>query len=418
MRVIRKMRGYFYKTPIILTILVTLAISFVLGMVGWIANMLQGISYFTLENAVGIMIGASPLVLSTVLTVENVLLLFRKSRPGQENRAIKGWEVAAIVVGGSFSFLYLGIMDIQPKDWHVQLYNGELHTPIATGSFLTIGAVTGLGVLGYGILRFFSLEKLPPLLAVLCISALYLGMAVALLWCLQVFQTAGRSTLLLCVFPFNCIVIAIRTIQQVVRQQVYRTGTVSKKYVHLARLLERTANWPWLAFLAALPLLGIVVAVLLLFGQEPDSFIKAWTETANWNFSQKVAPPNLVKDEHYLCTVAAGGHPKVVKPLRTGKRHGHEVIVNRQLEIANAFEQLLEERLPRFHRVVRTTYDTVGYPIARHIRSPYMADAVYFLMKPLEWLFLIVLYLFDAKPENRIAVQYPHSDPYGAVESE
>lgn len=31
-------------------------------------------------------------------------------------------------------------------------------------------------------------------------------------------------------------------------------------------------------------------------------------------------------------------------------------------------------------------------------------------MKPLEWLFLIVLYSVDTKPENRIAIQYPHTD--------
>ena len=36
---------------------------------------------------------------------------------------------------------------------------------------------------------------------------------------------------------------------------------------------------------------------------------------------------------------------------------------------------------------------------------------VYIIMKPLEWLFLLVLYLFDTKPENRIATQYPHSAP-------
>ena len=113
-------------------------------------------------------------------------------------------------------------------------------------------------------------------------------------------------------------------------------------------------------------------------------------------------------DEHYLCTVAAGGHKKVVKPLRTGKRHGHQVLVNRQLCIANAFEQLLEEHIPRFHRAVRGLYDKTGYPIAKHIRSPYLADGIYFFMKPLEWIFLLVLYLCDPEPENRIAVQYPH----------
>ena len=40
------------------------------------------------------------------------------------------------------------------------------------------------------------------------------------------------------------------------------------------------------------------------------------------------------------------------------------------------------------------------------IRSRYTADVIYFLMKPLEWLFLIVLYLTDVNPEDRIAVQY------------
>lgn len=158
-----------------------------------------------------------------------------------------------------------------------------------------------------------------------------------------------------------------------------------------------------------MPLLGILIAVLTLFGQAPDSIIQAWTETSDWTLSQQVAPQNIHMDMHYLCTVAAGGHKKVVKPLRVGKRHGHRVLVNRQLCIANAFEQLLEERIPRIHRVIRNSYDKYGYPIAKHIRSPYAADLVWFLMKPLEWFFLIVLYLFDRKPENRIAVQYPHA---------
>ena len=111
-------------------------------------------------------------------------------------------------------------------------------------------------------------------------------------------------------------------------------------------------------------------------------------------------------DEHYLCTVAAGGHRRVVKPLRLGIRHGHRVIVNRQLCVANAFEQVLEERTPRFHRAVRNFYDRYGFPIARLIHSKYIADLVYFIMKPLEWVFLLVLYLTCTDPENRIAVQY------------
>ena len=150
----------------------------------------------------------------------------------------------------------------------------------------------------------------------------------------------------------------------------------------------------------------MIVVILLLFGQKPDSVIRAFTETADWTLSTKVAPPEVMVDAHYLCTVALRGHEKLVRPTRMGLRRGERIVVNRQLCVANAFEQLLEERTPRFHRAVRKFYDTYGYPVSRHIRTPLAADAVYLIMKPLEWLFVAVLYLFDAKPEDRIARQY------------
>lgn len=179
------------------------------------------------------------------------------------------------------------------------------------------------------------------------------------------------------------------------------------KYLEwLNRRLEHSAVWPAAAFLFMWPMLAVIICILILFGQRPDSAIRAWTETSDWNLSQKIASQNIFYDEHYLCTVAAGGHRKVVKPIRMGVRHGHPVIVNRQLCVANAFEQILEERVPKLHRNVRFFYDRYGFPVAKLIRSPYIADIVYFLMKPLEWGFLLVIYMTDVKPEDRIAVQY------------
>ena len=81
-------------------------------------------------------------------------------------------------------------------------------------------------------------------------------------------------------------------------------------------------------------------------------------------------------------------------------------MVNRQLCVANAFEQILMEKAPSRHRRVRHFYDTYGYPLSRHITGPWQADLVYLLMKPLEWVFLGALYLLDEKPENRICGQY------------
>ena len=49
---------------------------------------------------------------------------------------------------------------------------------------------------------------------------------------------------------------------------------------------------------------------------------------------------------------------------------------------------------------------TPGLPIAKLMKSPYVSDFVYLMMKPLEWLFVIVLYVFDNNPERRIATQY------------
>ena len=102
---------------------------------------------------------------------------------------------------------------------------------------------------------------------------------------------------------------------------------------------------------------------------------------------------------------------KIVKPLRLGTRRNETIIVNRQLCIANAFEELIQEKTPRFHRWIRAFYDTYGYPLSRKITTPVIADIIYILMKPLEWAFLIFLYAFDLRPEQRIARQYIYNEP-------
>lgn len=396
--------------PILTTLMLSFVLSCIFGIILWIITIISNSSIYHYLDILPVLLIFLLFMLPIVFTIQNVIFLFSKPRTDRKEKAIKRWEVALIVIGGYFSILYLSLTNIVLKDWNVQLYNHEIHTPIATKSFLTMGIIALVAALGYVILRFFPLVKLPPLFAVLCISALYLGSAECILWCVQIFNVSDFNMFILCLFPFNCILIAIRTIKYIVHQKNCENESAIYKYKSIVKLLNNTDNWPWIAFIAAIPLFGIIVAILLLFGQEPDSFIKAWTHTADWNMSQKVAPQNLFRDEHYLCTVAAGGHRAIVKPIRSGKRHGHRVIVNRQLCIANAFEQLLEERTPNFHHFVRAIYDKIGYPIAKHIKSPYIADVIYFIMKPLEWIFLFFLYLFDTKPENRIAVQYPHSD--------
>ena len=161
-----------------------------------------------------------------------------------------------------------------------------------------------------------------------------------------------------------------------------------------------------LIFLCLFVMIALLEVIFIIIGQGADGRVKAFTDTADWTFSKQIPPPPKEHEGHYLCTVAAGGHERVVKPLRYGVRCGKKIIVNRQLCIANAFEDYIMEKFPKFHKLIRSVYDTYGYPVSRHIISPERADAVYILMKPLEWMFLIFLYLFDVKPEERIRRQY------------
>lgn len=170
---------------------------------------------------------------------------------------------------------------------------------------------------------------------------------------------------------------------------------------------------------ASLPVLALLACVLLLFGQKPDSFVRAFTDTYKHGFSQlDYMCENVSCGGHFLCSVAAKGHPGIVKPERLGVRGGALIMCNRQLLVSNAFEELLEEKMPRLHRLIRRQYNKVGNMIYKHygvFNRKGVADFVYVLMKPAEWIFLIVLYLSDRNPENRIARQYLDTDARNAI---
>lgn len=356
-------------------------------------------------------------------------------------------DVVGTALGIFYSLFYLSVVDevVFGADWQEQLVNRQMHTPIYTGSLPAVIVIAAVAAAGYLVVNFIPLKKMPPLATVLGMAAMYLGTAESIFWGIQVVK--DPTDILLLLLPIYCVLVTARTVRcKMWEWQEMRAGipggdagqemadgtgqernfeeeTGSEGFREGAcvgahkqhgdgilttcnRVLSNAAHWPVLAFAFMWPLLGLLIGILLLFGQRPDAVIRAFTETSDWNLSKQVAPQNIYYDEHYLCTVAAGGHEKVVKPKRLGLRHGHQVIVNRQLCVANAFEQVLEERTPRFHRAVRHFYDTCGFPVARLIRSKYTADIIYFLMKPLEWMFLVVLYLTDVNPENRIAIQY------------
>lgn len=286
---------------------------------------------------------------------------------------------------------------------------GEIvyHAPIASWSLPTVLTILFLGIISYLILRLHK-KNLPPLVAIILLSSTVICSIYMLVFLIQVlFAHVGINELLLTVFPINYILCSIKLqidiIHRYKKEQQYSNKILNK----ILSIIYSTEKWPILSLVMAIPVLTIMICILILFGQRPDEMIRAFFETSDWNLSKFEHQQIPVSHTgHYLCTVSLKGHEKLVKPTRVGIRYGNKIIVNRQLCIANAFEDLIKERTPRFHHFIRSIYDKYGYPLSKHINKPWQADLTYIIMKPLEWIFLVTLYLFDVKPENRIAVQY------------
>ncbi len=133
-------------------------------------------------------------------------------------------------------------------------------------------------------------------------------------------------------------------------------------------------------------------------------YLHAFTGTCGWTLSQMVPPE---QDCHYLCTVAAQGSPTLVRPLRLGRRRGQVIVVNRQLAVANAFEDLLHERWPRFGRLARRVYDALARDVSRLLCLRGVANGIYVLMLPAQVGFELFLLAFDpGDPEERIDRMY------------
>ena len=209
-------------------------------------------------------------------------------------------KAITMIVGSCFMFIFLasGFANIKYKDWNESIFHFEIHTPIATEMMLTICIFILVAILGYLILRFAKINKLSPLALVLAMSALYIGVIVAGLWICQVFKMSIEN-LILILFPLNVIVIFIKVIKDVIikwnsEYKDKRRVLKDNKLINLCnKILNNSLNWPWLALIFMVPLLGILIGILALFGQAPDSVIRAFTETAEWNLSTKIPAQSL-----------------------------------------------------------------------------------------------------------------------------
>ncbi len=345
-----------------------------------------------------------------VLTFANVSKFFVKTKLPEIALDIFGCFAGLFMV-----FMLCGALSITDADYDTAVYPFEHHSPLHSEYGVIVWIIILMGYLGLLILGIFKPEKLSPIISAVSIGFTLLGIMTGGLIYLQLiknFLGGGEiAYLFLLLYYVNVILLAVRRIRFHIKEHVrlvnerdtvFRTSFGAWLY----KVMSKVSSMTLFCFALIFPIAVIFEILFIICGQGADGFIKAFTMTADWTFSTQIPPPPLDYEGHYLCTVASGGHKKLVKPLRFGIRHGDKIIVNRQLLTANAFEDLIMEKMPKFHKFIRGVYDKYGYPISKHITTPFRADIVYIVMKPLELLFVFVLYLCDTHPENRIAVQY------------
>jgi hypothetical protein len=351
-----------------------------------------------------------PLLLTTI----NILNLFKK-HPIKENLCDK----CTMILGSIYSIILL-LTILKGKDYQEPLVHAgtdsSIHSPIASWHLPTIAFIMLISVVGFLILQSLK-DKLPPLIAAICLSFIYIGNLLGLFYAIQLSNNLTATLELpgavffAILFPINYFLCSIRLIKKTIKTQIDYINSQGFKYNNFIiskckKLLSSSTGWLIFTFILMVPVLCIILIILILFGQQPDAIIKAFTETSDWTLSKQISPPPIEYDGHYLCTVSLRGHKELVKPTRYGIRHKNKIVVNRQLCVANAFEDYIKEKLPKSHHFIRYIYDKYGYPLSNHIDTSIKADVVYILMKPLEYFFVIFLYTFDKNPENRIATQY------------
>ena len=124
--------------------------------------------------------------------------------------------------------------------------------------------------------------------------------------------------------------------------------------------------------------IGLKAYLGALFGSLPF-----WIASAVWSKNIYASLPET-SSRCFIVTAAGRGHRKLVGPslaIQHGERWVH---ANHQLITLWQFEKLWRSHAPHSHGCFRGVYNRLGPVIARQIRSPWLADAAYLAIKPVE----------------------------------
>jgi len=336
-------------------------------------------------------------------------MIFASMHLGKEHKI-------SVFFGSAFMFLFRTLFIILFPLVYLLVFDkpdnnccGDTATFASDGK-LSIYILVGISIASYFI-AIYKYNIFPPIIEIALNTLLIIGFILSILIHIHIFKEWDFIASVFCIPISIFFVNALRKRHKLLIEYLEDNKIKPEsKYDKQAWGILTSDNKFLYFILLCFPALFLIASAMLLFGQKPDAMIRAFTDTYKHSFSQlDYMCENVKCGEHYLCSVAANGHRDIVKPVRYGERLGKRIICNRQLLVSNAFEELIWQKVPRLHKLIRNNYDKIGDLIHKHygiFNNKYISDIVYYLMKPLEWMFLSVLYCFDKNPENRIASQY------------
>lgn len=146
-RHIKKLWHSFLKYPILTTLLFCGAAALVFAV---IYALVCGSNDFDLV----VLLCVSIVFLPFVLTAENILLLTNKKRLTYKSIFMSLWELLSIAAGVYYTVTLAPLKNILFKDWYVQLYNNQKHSPVSSEHTLTLAVLFAVAVIGHICLRF------------------------------------------------------------------------------------------------------------------------------------------------------------------------------------------------------------------------------------------------------------------------
>lgn len=115
------------------------------------------------------------------------------------------------------------------------------------------------------------------------------------------------------------------------------------------------------------------------------STLPSWLTAWQWSSQVYESLPNQPPTGCFVVTAASRGHRKVVGPFFEIRRCGQSRQANQQLITLWLFENRWREKFPRSHQNFRRIYNRLGPMLAARIRSPWLADVAFVVLKPAEW---------------------------------